>query len=420
MIIHKFGGAAVKDANGVRNLSEILKNRQENKVVVISAFGKTTNNLEELTLFAYRKEADRFESQLKVIRDYHLDIVQNLFSGNHFIFNEIDSFFSEIESYYNLDYREYDHLYDQIVAYGELLSTKVVQAYLRDIGMPYEWLDIRKCLITDETYREANILWFESEGLVQQRINSTQDQIITQGFIACNRRGETTTLGREGSDYTAAVLGYVLKADQVIIWKDVPGVLNADPRYFKETRRLNEISYQEAIELAYYGAKIIHPKTIKPLKNRNIPLMVYSFIHPASPGTIISDDSSSDDNIPVFIVKKEQILISISPHDFSFIFEEELSKIYQRFAEYRVKVNLMQNSAITFTVSVDRDNPKIALLIDELRKEYKILYNENLELITVIHYTEVSLKEVVKNRKILIEQRSRDTAQFILENKKDE
>jgi len=417
MIIHKFGGAAVKDAKGVKNLAEILKVRSERKIVVVSAFGKTTNSLEDLTFFAYKNEKQDFQSTLEAIQNYHWDIIKELFEHKHPIFSEVKKLFSELEGFINFDHNGYDHLYDQIVSYGEVLSTKVVQAFLEKQSMPFEWLDIRRYLITDETYREANIRFSDAEKLIKERFRG-QD-FVTQGFIGGDLHGNSTTLGREGSDYTAAVLGYILNADQVIIWKDVPGVLNADPRYFQNTRKLEELSYQEAIELAYYGAKIIHPKTIKPLKNKNIPLMVYSFLFPDYPGTIISQRSSSDASIPVFIVKKQQILISVSPRDFSFIFEEQLSKIYQKFAEHRVKVNLMQNSAITFTVSVDKDNPRITSLINDLKQDFKILYNENLELITIRHYSEESIKEILKDRKVLVEQRSRHTAQFILKNKND-
>ncbi len=419
MIIHKFGGAAVKNAEGVKNLSEILKNRTEHKIVVISAFGKTTNHLEDLTLFAYNNEKKNFQAKLEAIRNYHRDIIRDLFNHDHNIFSEVKRLFSELETFFNFEHNGYDHLYDQIVPFGELLSTKVIQAFLEEQAMHFEWVDIRRYLITDKIYREANIYWSKSEKLVREHVAFEKEDIITQGFISGDLNGNTTTLGREGSDYTAAVLGYFFNAEQVIIWKDVPGVLNADPRYFHNTKKLDEISYQEAIELAYYGAKVIHPKTIKPLKNKNIPLMVYSFVYPDYPGTVISQRSTSDASIPVFIVKKQQMLLSVSPRDFSFIFEEQLSKIYQQFAKHRVKVNLMQNSAITFTVAVDEDNPRVTSLIDALKQDYRILYNENLELITIRHYTEGSLKNLLQGRKVLVEQRSRHIAQFILENKND-
>jgi len=418
MIVHKFGGAAVKDINGVMNLSEILKNRPEKKVIVISAFGKTTNNLEELALYIYNRDEENFDKKLQAIRDYHYKIMYGLFADNSTIFSEIDNFFTILEDLYDYDHKGYDHLYDQVVSIGELLSTKVVQTFLVKEGFFCEWIDIRKFLKTDSTYREAIVNWDRSEKLIKEGFDCEDKTIVTQGFIAGGAFGDSTTLGREGSDYTAAILGNVLNSEQVITWKDVAGVLNADPRYFDSPRKLEKISYQEAIELAYYGAKIIHPKTIRPLINKNIPLYVNSFLYPDSKGTIISKFTFFDEDIPIYIMKEKQMLISIQPRDFSFIFEEQLSSIYQKFAEHRVKVNLMQNSAITFTVSVDAENPRVSKLLEDLRNDYKILYNKGLELITIRHYTEEAMRDFLKNRKVLVEQRSRHTAQFIIEDQK--
>ncbi|MGM0496727.1 MAG: aspartate kinase [Bacteroidota bacterium] len=420
MIVHKFGGAAVKDANGVINLSEILKDRQEHKVVVVSAFGKTTNNLEKLTYYIYNRNEEKFKEKLKTIRDYHYNIMYGLFSENNDIFITIDQIFKLLESSFRVDYQSYDYLYDQVVSLGEIISTKVVHAYLEQKGMPYDWMDIREFLKTDETYREANVDWSKSEKLINEGFDYSVKSIVTQGFIAGSKKGNstTTTLGREGSDYTAAILGNILNSEQVITWKDVPGILNADPRYFDNAEKLKEISYQEAIELTYYGAKIIHPKTIKPLIIKDIPLYVKSFLYPGSEGTLISQFASFDEGIPVFIMKEMQMLISVQPRDFSFIFEEQLSKIYQKFAEHRVKVNLMQNSAITFTVSVDTENPRISELLEDLRNDFKVLYNKGLALITIRHYTEQAVNDLLNNRKVLIEQRSRHTAQFIIEDQK--
>ncbi len=415
MIVHKFGGAAVKDSRGVKNLSDILRGRQERKVVVISAFGKTTNNLEELTSYIYNKEKVKFEEKLKAIHDYHYEIVNGLFAENNAIFTITGQLFETLANSYDFDHRGYDHLYDQIVSIGEILSTKVVQAFLVQEGIPCQWIDIRKFLKTDSTFREAIVNWDKSEKLIHENFNFESTTIITQGFIAGNEYGDTTTIGREGSDYTAAILGNILNSEQVVTWKDVSGVLNADPRYFDNARKLKEISYQEAIELAYYGAKIIHPKTIRPLINNNIPLYVNSFLHPEEKGTMISKFTSYDENIPIYIMKENQLLISIQPRDFSFIFEEQLSSIYQKFAKHRVKVNLMQNSAITFTVSVDADNPRVYQLLKDLKNDYKVLYNTGLALITVRHYTEEAIDNLLKDRKVLVEQRSRHTAQFVIE-----
>ena len=418
MIVHKFGGAAVKDTNGVMNLSEILKTRQEKKVIVVSAFGKTTNNLEELTSYIYNRDKKSFNEKLQTIWDYHYKIMYGLFAGGSPIFFEIDKLFNTLEDLYDSNYKGYDYLYDQVVSIGELLSTKVVQSFLAQEGIPCQWLDIRKFLKTDSTYREAIVNWDKSEKLINEGFNCDEKSIVTQGFIAGGEYGDSTTLGREGSDYTAAILGNILNSEQVITWKDVAGVLNADPRFFDKPRKLKEISYQEAIELAYYGAKIIHPKTIKPLINKNIPLYVNSFLYPERKGTMISKFTSFDENLPIYIMKEKQMLISIQPRDYSFIFEEQLSSIYQKFAQHRVKVNLMQNSAITFTVSVDEENPRVPQLLEDLRNDYKVLYNKGLALITIRHYTEEAMKDFLKNRKVLVEQRSRHTAQFIIEDQK--
>ena len=420
MIIHKFGGAAVKDAKGVRNLAAILNNRNESMVVVISAFGKTTNKLEELTSYIYSREETSFFHKLQELRSYHFQLISELFTEGHPVFLRINEVFQELEHCYSKKSDSYDHLYDQVVSKGEIISTLVIQSYLQDLGFACKWVDIRNKLITDNTYREATILWEQSHERIADMVDSSERLFITQGFIAGDQEGFSTTLGREGSDYTAAILGNMLNAEEVIIWKDVPGVLNADPRYFEETKKLDRISYREAIELAYYGAKIIHPKTIKPLQNKDIPLYVKSFLSPDSEGTIISQFESYDTSIPVFIVKKDQMLISILPKDFSFIFEQQISNIYQLFAEQRVKVNLMQHSAITFTVAVDRESPKIESLQDELKKNFRVLYNAGLELITVRHYTEEALKNVLQGRKVLVEQRSRHTAQFILKDQTEQ
>jgi len=418
MIVHKFGGAAVKDANGVKNLSEILRTRPETQVVVISAFGKTTNNLEELTSYIYSRDEKSFNEKLKTIRDYHYNLMYGLFAENNKIFIEIEQLFKTLENSYDFDHKGYDHLYDQVVSIGELLSTKVVQAFLVQEEIPCQWLDIRKFLETDSTYREAVVNWDKSEKLISEGFKCTDGSIVTQGFIAGDEYGHSTTLGREGSDYTAAILGNILNSQQVVTWKDVAGVLNADPRYFDSARKLKEISYQEAIELAYYGAKIIHPKTIRPLIDKNIPLYVNSFLAPESTGTMISKFPSFNEKIPIYIMKEKQMLISIQPRDFSFIFEEQLSSIYKKFAVHRVKVNLMQNSAITFTVSIDAENPRVSQLLEDLKKDYKVLYNKGLALITIRYYTEDAMNDLLKNRKVLVEQRSRHTAQFIIEDQK--
>lgn len=416
MIVHKFGGAAVKDAEGVRNLFSIIKSRHEEKVIVVSALGKTTNSLEQLTDFAYQDKYHAFMNHLEAIRTYHQHILDDLFPPDAAIMETIRETFGQLAAKFELEGFDYDFLYDQIVSFGEILSTHIISAYISSQGIPCRWMDIRKYLVTDNLHREANIDWEQSRNSIRQYFETARELVITQGFIAGTAGGIATTLGREGSDYTAAVLANILEAEKVIIWKDVPGVMNADPRFFEEARKLDGLSYQEAIELAYYGAKVIHPKTIKPLQNKKIPLLVYSFVHPEKEGTLISDDRPSRDHIPVYILKQHQMLISILPKDLSFVFEERLSRIYSLFAEHRIQVNLMQHSAVTFSVAVDEKNPRISALLDALKREFRVLYNTGLELITIRYYTEQSCHNILKGRKLLVEQKSRHTAQFIVED----
>jgi len=415
MKINKFGGASVKSAEGVKNLEYIIRTKIFDGIIVISAFGKTTNQLESLVEAIFKKEKSAFYTILDEVKSYHYNILRQLFDSGHAIYGQVDSLFFNIEERYSSDYQDYDFLYDQVVCYGELLSTWIVSAYLSLAGLSNEWIDIRDQIVTNNLFREALVDWNISYKNIRKLFDNEEKLYITQGFIAGTNNGLTTTLGREGSDYTAAILANSLDANAVTIWKDVSGVLNADPRYFENPEKIDKISYQEAIELAYYGAKIIHPKTIKPLQNKDIPLYVQSFLEPDNSGSVIANFPSYNEDRPIFILKKNQVLISVIPKDFSFVFETLMSNIYALFAEYKLKVNLIQNSAINFTVCVDEGNSKIYKLIEELRKNFKVLYNQGLELVTVRHYTEKSLVNLLKGRNILVEQRSRHTAQFVLE-----
>lgn len=418
MVIYKFGGASVKDAGGVENLRDILVADDEARIIVVSAFGKTTNNLEEITDAIYRQDKPKFYDQFKNLRDYHYSILKDLFKWHNEIYEEVESLFDSINQAFSYKWVYYDHLYDHIVCMGEILSTKIICAYLNVRGLNCQWLDIRENLITDGVFREAKVHWESSEKRIRKNFVPERDEvIITQGFIGGTYDGVSTTLGREGSDYSAAILANMLEAKKVVIWKDVPGVMNADPRYFSNSSKLERISFQEAIELAYYGAKILHPKTIKPLQNKSIPLYVKSFLEPENEGTLITDYEKYDEDKPIYILKKDQILISVLPRDFSFVFEETLSKIYSLFAKYRIKVNLVQNSAINFTFCADEKNQAIFLLIEDLKEDYKVLYNKGLELLTIRHYTEQILRDAQGGRRILVEQRSRHTAQFLMEGK---
>ncbi|MCF8336318.1 MAG: aspartate kinase [Bacteroidales bacterium] len=416
MVIYKFGGASVKDAEGVKNHRNILISHKEGRVIVISAFGKTTNKLEEITDAIYKKDQVRFNDRFRELKNYHHSIIKELFKGHEAVYEEVEYIFNAINRAFPEPWKHYDHLYDQIVSLGEILSTKIICAYLKHQHLNCQWIDIRENLITDDVYREASVDWESSQNRVSRNLVPTGSEIlITQGFIGGTYDGVSTTLGREGSDYSAAILANILEAEKMIIWKDVPGVMNADPRYFQDASKLEKISFQEAIELAYYGAKILHPKTIKPLQNKKIPLYVKSFLEPGNKGTLIGEYNRYDEDKPIYILKKDQILISVLPRDFSFVFEETLSKIYSLFAKYRIKINLMQHSAINFTFCADMKNPYVFQLIEDLKEDYKVLYNTGLELLTIRHYTEQIIREVLKDRHILVEQRSRNTAQFLME-----
>jgi len=420
MKVFKFGGASVKNAEAVKNVGEVIKLHQDDLVIVISAMGKTTNNLEKV-VESYLNKDGKVEENLQVVKDFHATILNELFENkNHPIFNEVHNTFVEIEWEIEEEaVREYDYVYDQIVSVGEVLSSKIVSAYLNLNGLNNKWQDVRNLIQSDNTHRDANIDWELTEKLIQKDITPQfnteyQSIIITQGFIASSSELFTTTLGREGSDFSAGILAYCLNAESVTIWKDVPGMLNADPKWFDDTIKLDNISYLEAVELAYYGASVIHPKTIKPLQNKNIPLYVKSFVSPKDAGTLINNETKTDTAIPSFIFKMNQVLISISAKDYSFVMEHSLSHIFGVFSSFGVKINLMQNSAISFSACVDFDSQKTMQLIDELKKSFKILYNDHLELVTIRHYDQTTIDRVTVGKDILVEQKSRNTARFIM------
>lgn len=422
MKVFKFGGASVKDASAVKNVAAIFKLFPgDDLAIVISAMGKTTNALERLTHAWFYKSEDPFVI-LDEIKKYHYDIMAQLFPDNsHAIYIDINNNFVEIEWAIEEEaQRSYDFEYDQIVSIGEILSSKIVSAYLNEVGIKNKWQDVRDFIQTDNTYREGKVNWeltqemadktfmkYFSDGLPEQKV------IITQGFIGGTSENYTTTLGREGSDFTAAIIAYVTNSESVTIWKDVPGVLNADPKWFDETEILEQLSYHDAIELAYYGASVIHPKTIKPLQNKNISLYVKSFLHPENSGTLING-VNNELPVPSFIFKVNQVLISIMPKDFSFIIEENLSDIFKFFAEHRIKINVMQNTAVSFSVSIDNDEEKIPLLVKTLQADYKVLYNENLELITIRHYDQQTINRVSVDKEVILELKSRNTVQLVV------
>lgn len=416
--IFKFGGASVKTADAVRNVGNIIRSFSDDLIVVVSAMGKITNALEQV-VEAYFNQDGTAEKQLQVVKDFHQEILKDLFPDtNHPVYTDIHNTFVEIEwEIEDAPVREYDYVYDQIVSVGELLSTKIVSAFLNETGLETTWLDARNLIQTDNSYRNARIDWEATEKAVLSSIKpeaGRQNIFLTQGFIGSSSELFTTTLGREGSDFSAGILAYCLNAESVTIWKDVPGMLNADPKWFDETEKLNNISYHEAVELAYYGASVIHPKTIKPLHNKNIPLYVRSFVQPDAAGTTINENTTEDSLIPSFIFKMDQVLISISAKDYSFIMEDALSHIFGIFSDFGVKINLMQNSAISFSVCVDYDKQKTQKLIEALREHYKVLYNEELELVTIRHYDDQTIKRVTTGKKIIVEQKSRNTARFVM------
>ncbi len=424
MKVIKFGGASVKDADTIKNIPGILKNYPNEKLVIIlSAMGKTTNALELLVEAFYNSQPDTID-HFDQIKQYHLNITKDLFENpEHPVYSELNLLFKELETKITKGKdkafdanRSFNFIYDQIVSFGEMFSTKLVSYYLDDTGFSNNWFDVRKLIKTDNSFREGKVDWKRTENLIKNNVTpilSSGKYILTQGFIASNLKGESVTLGREGSDFTASIFASVLDADEVILWKDVPGLMNADPKDFKETKMINQISYGETIELAFYGVKVIHPKTIKPLQNKKIPLKIKSFLSPGDIGSLIHTETHHDSQLPLFIFKQDQILLSISPKDFSFMAEENLHFIFGLFAQYKIKINMMQNSAISFSVCVDKKD-SLEELIKNLKKNYMVKYNEDLELITIRHYTKEAIDKVKKDRYILLEQRSRSTIQLVV------
>jgi aspartate kinase len=416
MKVFKFGGASVKDADSVRNIGSILKNYPENLVVVISAMGKTTNALERVLHFYLSHDKATAITELRNICSYHMQISGDLIPDkNHVLFRELANIFTALEK--KMEKRAegpYNQEYDQLVSWGEIISTIIVSNYLTFTGMVNQWTDARDFLKTDGTFREGRVDWNMSTRLIRERFSFDNTRLyITQGFIGSTVNNLTTTLGREGSDYTAAILAYVLSADSVTVWKDVPGVLNADPKWFDDTVKLEKISYVDAIELAYYGASVIHPKTIQPLKNKGIRLFVKSFLHPDDPGTIIGENDY-EALIPSFIFKMDQMLIHVRPEDFSFIAEDNLEKIFRCFAGYGLKINLMQNSAVSFDVCVNNDRSRIPGVLNDLEKEFRVSSTPGLELITIRYYDNKTIERVLVNKDLLLSQRTKSTIQMVV------
>jgi len=414
MRIFKFGGASVKDADGVKNLLHVLKQvGNEDTLLVISAMGKTTNAMEKV-VNSYFEDKNSLEPSVQEVADFHQAILTDLFPSNHKIHQKVDQLIQEFQGFLLWNKSpNYNFVYDQVVGYGELISTSIVSAYLSSEGLTSKWLDVRELISTDNTYRDAQVNWSKTEQAVTKKVNR-KELNITQGFLGSDDNNFTTTLGREGSDYTAAILAYCLNAKSVTIWKDVPGVLNADPRNFKETQLLNQISYREAIEIAFYGASVIHPKTLQPLQRKEIPLHVKSFINPGESGTTVGKGVKISPKVPCFIVKKNQVLIKLSSLDFSFIVENNISEIFKLFHDHRMKVDLIQNSAISFSVCLDNKFNGLKSILPELEKQFKVSCHENVSLYTIRHFTDTAVETVLNGYEVLVEQRGKETVQLVV------
>ncbi len=413
MKVFKFGGASVRDADAVRNMCSItLEQGEPPLVVIVSAMGKSTNALEEL--ISLKREGKPWEDSLKSFESFHLDIARNLFEDpNHQIMDRIGNLMDELYEKLNSDHSNFEAYYDRVVCYGEMLSTAIVHGYLEAREIPCTFLDARELIITDSTYREGKVLWLETQKIIGERILKADPTIyITQGFIASNTKGKPVTLGREGSDFTAAIFAYCLEAESVTIWKDVPGILNADPHRWDQTVKYPSLSYAEAAEMTYYGATVIHPKTIRPLAVKKIPLIVKSFMDPVVEGTRIADLHHPALE-PAIIFKPDQCLISFQVRDFTFVNERKLSMIFHLFEEYNIKINMMQSSAISFSVCIDSPDRKMKVLINSLSGEFDILYNDHLELITIKNYQPELVARLKKGKQILLEQKSRKNYQML-------
>lgn len=417
--VFKFGGASVKDADAIRNVGSILQQFNNQSIaIVISAMGKTTNALEEVINAHAKKTGEAFALYEKV-KEAHYSIMRNLFDANEDVFNDVNDTFVEAEWVLEEEpHEDYDYMYDQIVSVGELVSTKIVAAYLNKIGLATTWFDARDVIACDNTYREGRIQWEKTQQQANDVIQPLLDKspfVLTQGFIGSTSENFTITLGREGSDYSAAILSFCLNADSMTIWKDVPGVLTADPRLFDNVAKLDRLSYREAIEMTYYGATVIHPKTIKPLQNKNIPLYVKSFLDMNSSGTVITNDVD-DHYPPIVILEKNQALLYISSKDYSFIAEHHLSHLFSLFDKYRIWVNMMRNTAISFMVCVPNQPERLKGFFKEVEQNFSIVKEENVELTTIRHYQEEVINEMKRGKIVLLEERIRKTFQMVSKN----
>lgn len=416
MRVFKFGGASVKDASSVKNVVRVLEEvGHDNTLLVVSAMGKTTNAMEDV-VNAYFKDKSLLPAAVHEVIQYHDNILHDLFPNDkHPVYAKVKTLFDEVQGFLVWNKSpKYGFVYDQVVGYGELVSTTILSAYLNEIGIANQWLDVRSLIKTNDDYRDAKVNWDKTQINVNEKVDKHKLN-ITQGFLGSDDNNFTTTLGREGSDYTAAILAYCLNAEEVTIWKDVPGVLNADPRYFEKTELLNKISYREAIELAFYGASVIHPKTLQPLQRKEIPLHVKSFINPKDKGTTVGKGIGIEPKVPCFIVKKNQVLMKLSSLDFSFIVEDSISELFKLLHDHQMKVDLIQNSAISFSVCVDNKFDKLEELLNLLKSRFKVVHHEGVSLYTIRHFDTEALTSLQNGKEILLEQRGKETVQLVVQ-----
>ena len=416
--IFKFGGASVKNSDAIINLKEIVSLHKEGlTVIIVSAIDKTTNQLEEIWKSYLDDDVDSAIQKTNKCIDFHYDIINNLVLNKDDDFvAQFNSLSNELKSFLSNNKKDNNLSYSKIVSYGELWSTCIISSYLNREGYLNNWVDARKIIKTKLNFIESDVDWEKTNEIVNKTINKKK-LYVTQGFISSNSDGLTTTLGREGSDFTASIIGTCLAVDEVVIWKDVDGLLNADPKWFDNTKVLKNISYKEAIELSYLGASVIHPNTVKPLQNKKINLLIKSFLVPSNKGSLISESGLDDREIPSLIYKPNQFLLSITTKDYSFVFEEHISEIFSIFSYSGYKVHLMQNSALSFSVCGIISPIKLPLLIKGLQKNYKVKYNEKVDLLTIRHYNSLYIPDFLKSKEILIQQRSRSTIRFVFKDK---
>ena len=414
MQILKFGGASVKDADGVRNLEKVLNVVGTKKtLIVISAMGKTTNAMEKVIDY-YFNSKHQLQSCIQDVKKYHNAILLDLFENeSHEVFKVVSNLFQELSDFFSRNKSpDYSFVYDQTIGFGELVSTTIVSYYLNHKGVQNSWLDVRELIKTDNYYRDAKVQWEATQSKISSAVNGNT-LYITQGFLGSDTNNFTTTLGREGSDYTAAIFAYCLNAKSVIIWKDVPGVLNADPRYFENATLLHSLSYEEAIELSYYGASVIHPKTLQPLQRKEIPLFVKSFLNPKNNGTKVGKALELSPKVPCYILRDNQILISVSSLDFSYIVEENISHIFKLLHLHKMKVRSIQNSAISFSVCMENKYDHLEPLILQLKAKYDVKVDLDVKLYTIRHYNAEAIDEIEKNKTVLMKQITPETVQLI-------